>query len=200
MPNIKYYSGNLSSTIMTVAETSIVKQMPNDDEERDALASWLNKEINNARYQLKKTIAESLTPGNELKNIAVLTDWLISKLGKQFNATLSIYLRVAFIRAEIVKNHKADKFWAAADDELEKMHNRGPQGFVDDLTTLYEEDIEAHGDPANSKCTPSTEIVGDKKPRWYQPLHDNVSKIQRIKIRTASKRKRGDEEEDEEEW
>ncbi|KAK7013589.1 hypothetical protein R3P38DRAFT_2788468 [Favolaschia claudopus] len=97
MPNIKYYSGNLSSTIMTVAETSNVKQMPNDDEERDALASWLNKEINNARYQLKKTIAESLTPGNELKNIAVLTDRLISKLGKQFNATLSIYLRVAFI-------------------------------------------------------------------------------------------------------
>ncbi|KAK7012713.1 hypothetical protein R3P38DRAFT_1580776 [Favolaschia claudopus] len=199
MPNIKYYSGNLSSIIMTVAETN-VKQMPKDDDEQDALASWLNKEINNARYQIKKTIAESLNPGNELKNIAVLTDRLFSKLGKDFKPTLSVYMRLAFIRAEIAKNHKADKFWGIVDDELEGMHKHGPAGFVDDLTTVYEEDVENHGDPANSKCAPSTEMVGDKKPRWYQSLHDNVSKIQRIKARiAATKRKRGDDGEEDEE-
>ncbi|KAK6966744.1 hypothetical protein R3P38DRAFT_2815807 [Favolaschia claudopus] len=185
MPNIKYYSGNLSSIIMTAADAGGIKQLPKEDDDCDALASWLNGEINNGRYLLKKTITESLSPGHELANIADLTDRLVAKLGKQFSPTLGIYFRIAFIRSEIKKNHKGDKFWGAVDDELDKMHASGSEEYIDDL---YMRKTSTH--------TLSTDMIGEKKPNWYQLLHDNLSKIQRIKVR--AKRKREEEEEEEE--
>ncbi|KAK6991825.1 hypothetical protein R3P38DRAFT_2803520 [Favolaschia claudopus] len=195
MPNIKYYIGNLTQTVITVAETAAVKLMPKEEEDRDTLAAWLNNQINNARYQLKKTITTSLSKDSGMQNIADLAAHLFSKR-KYFSPTLSVYFRIALIRAEIQKNHHVDHFWSKVDDELQKMHEGGPEALVADLETCYEEDVDAFGDPSKSKCTPSTEMVGEKKPAWYRALHANVAKIQRVKLRTApGKRKREEDDE-----
>ena len=55
--------------------------------------------------------------------------------------------------------------------------------------TLYEEDVSKYGDPADSKHTVSTDIVGEKRPKWYASLHANAPKVQRVKVRAAKRRR-----------
>lgn len=54
---------------------------------------------------------------------------------------------------------------------------------------VYEDDIQAHGDPAKSKHKTGT-AVESSSPRWLQALSTLVPKIQRFSRRHGTKRKR----------
>ncbi|KAJ7170377.1 hypothetical protein C8R43DRAFT_1120808 [Mycena crocata] len=159
IPNVKFYSGNLTSTLM---------------------------------------ITESLAPNSDIENIAALTQRLLTSHAKSFNATLTIYFRIALIRYHVEQKHPPNAFCGKVDDDLEELYKDGPQAVVENLKTLYEDDVEAHGDQAESDFTISTEIVGEKRPKWYRHVHHNTPKIQRVGKVRATKRKRDSEEEEEE--
>ncbi|KAK7033797.1 hypothetical protein R3P38DRAFT_2772784 [Favolaschia claudopus] len=199
MPNIAYYgSSTLPQTVITVARASGSKDLPEDDVAQDILLSWIGDKINNARYQIKKMITESLIPASYLENIAELARDLLKAHAKQFKPTLGLYLRLALIRSHIPKNHQPKQFWRMVDDDLEGFAKMEPETALNNLMTLYYEDTDDHGDPAKSSFKLSEVHIGEQRPKWYQPLHDQVSRVQRVEP-TRAKRKRDDDDDEDEE-
>jgi hypothetical protein len=56
------------------------------------------------------------------------------------------------------------------------------------LQIAYEDDIQAHGDPANSKHKTGTGVESNS-PRWLRNLNTLVPQIQRFSRRQGTKRK-----------
>ncbi|KAJ7913791.1 hypothetical protein B0H13DRAFT_1873535 [Mycena leptocephala] len=117
-------------------------------------------------------------------------------------------------------SHSIHDFWPKVDEELEDLHDAGPEDFLEcdltfDFTSLclpflirsmklnFEEDIAIYGDPVESTHCPSSDTFNDSCLKDLKALSPLAPKIQRVVARKrankAKKRKHRDEPEDEDE-
>ncbi|KAJ6592425.1 hypothetical protein B0H19DRAFT_1055150 [Mycena capillaripes] len=175
LPNIRYYAGTVENAVISAARSNKVKGLP----------------------------AASMEDGSELRNIADLAENLLQH-APGLNATLGLYYRIVFIRCHLrLFNHSIHDFWSKVDEELEEMHDAGPEDFLESMKVNFEEDIAVYKDPVKSTHRPSSDTFDDGCMKDLKTLSPLAPKIQRVVARKRAtkgkKRKLRDELENEDE-
>ncbi|KAJ7827759.1 hypothetical protein B0H14DRAFT_2595076 [Mycena olivaceomarginata] len=159
---------------------------PVDSAGCDGLVKDVAREYSVQRSTFKKKVNDTLP--NKKIDVATLTASLVAH-SEHVNATLGLYHRVAFVRLLSTRGYSNAEFWTKVDDELAALHAGAPEDRVLALQIAYEDDIQAHGDPANSKHKTGTGVESNS-PRWLRNLNTLVPQIQRFSRRQGTKRKR----------
>ncbi|KAF7378316.1 hypothetical protein MSAN_00257300 [Mycena sanguinolenta] len=187
LPKTQYYAGTNENTIIEAMRKSDVPNLPPVDSAGcDGLVKDVAREYSVQRSTFKKKVNDTLP--NKKIDVATLTASLVEH-SEHVNATLGLYHRVAFVRLLSTRGYSNAEFWTKVDDELATLHAGGPEDRVIALQIAYEDDIQAHGDPASSKHKTGTG-VDSSSPRWLQILNTLVPQIQRFSRRQGTKRKR----------
>ncbi|KAJ7228192.1 hypothetical protein GGX14DRAFT_384702 [Mycena pura] len=180
-PNVHWYAGTNENTIIEAMRNSNIPDLPpSDSTECEGLAKDVAREYSVQRSTLKKKIADTLI-GKKV-DIATLTASLVVH-SEHVNATMGLYFRVALI------GHSTAEFWQKIDEQLAELRNEGSEELVSALQIVYEDDIEAHGDPAKSEFKTGA-AVSSANPKWLRNLHALAPLIQRFSRRQGTKRRR----------
>ncbi|KAJ6448103.1 hypothetical protein C8R45DRAFT_1115490 [Mycena sanguinolenta] len=199
MPNLQYYGGSLSATIIDAMRKSGTPGLPEDDSLiKDCLSHPLSVDKNTIKTALKKSMTSKV---KEERTIAYATSRILSSFGVAVQPTLSLYYRFALIRTELAQNHSNDIFWTKVDDILEEYHKEGAAGFVLCMEENFQDDVDQYGDPAKTDFKLSTNPLADNAPKWLKHIHDLAPKVRRLDndLRSRKRRRIRDEAEDEEE-
>ncbi|KAJ7203486.1 hypothetical protein B0H12DRAFT_1283657 [Mycena haematopus] len=187
LPNTQYYAGTNENTIIEALRKSDVPNLPPIDSPGcEALVKDVSREYSVQRSTFKKKINDTLP--NKKIDVATLTVSLVGH-SEHVNATLGLYHQVAFVRLLSTRRYTNAEFWPKVDAELATLHAGEPEDCVLAFQIVYEDDVQAHGDPAKSKHKTGT-AVESSSPRWLQTLNGLVPKIQRFSRRQGTKRKR----------
>ncbi|KAJ7793438.1 hypothetical protein B0H14DRAFT_2622893 [Mycena olivaceomarginata] len=187
LPTTQYYAGTNENTIIESMRKSDVPNLPPVDSAGcDGLVKDVAREYSVQRSTFKKKVNDTLP--NKKIDVATLTASLVAH-SEHVNATLGLYHRVAFVRLLSTRGYSNAEFWTKVDDELAALHAGAPEDRVLALQIAYEDDIQAHGDPANSKHKTGTGVESNS-PRWLRNLNTLVPQIQRFSRRQGTKRKR----------
>ncbi|KAJ7189339.1 hypothetical protein B0H12DRAFT_1246603 [Mycena haematopus] len=205
MPNLQYYGGSLSATIIEVMRKSGVPGLPEDDALlKDCLSHPLSVDKNTIKSTLKKSMNTEI---EEERNIAYVTAKILSSFGVPVEPTLSLYYRFALIirdislisvkcssffiqRTELAKHHSNETFWMEVDKVLEEFHKE--ENFKDDMSK--------YGDPAKTDFKLAANAVAANAPKWLKNVHDFAPKVRRLDTGfKGRKRRRIQDAEDEEE-
>ncbi|KAJ7230963.1 hypothetical protein B0H12DRAFT_1240083 [Mycena haematopus] len=181
LPNIQYYAGTVESAVISAARSNKVKGFPTaNSNESPELVKWLGREFSIFRSDLKGVVKGSMEEGSELRNIANLTEELLQR-APGLNHTLGLYYRLAFIRRHLrLFSHSIHDFWPKVDEELEDLHDAGPEDFLESMKLNFEEDTEAYEDPAESAHRPCTHPFRDDCLKDLKSLSPLAPKIQRV--------------------
>ncbi|KAJ6495097.1 hypothetical protein C8R45DRAFT_1133340 [Mycena sanguinolenta] len=187
LPNTQYYAGTNESTIIEAMRKSDVPNLPPIDSAGcEGLVKDVAREYSVQRSTFKKKINDTLP--NKKVDVATLTASLVAH-SEHVNATLGLYHRVAFVRLLSTRGYTNAEFWTQVDKELAALHAGEPEDRILAFQIAYEDDIQAHSDPAKSKHKTGT-AVESSSPRWLQNLSALGPKIQRFSRRHGTKRKR----------
>ncbi|KAJ7800654.1 hypothetical protein B0H14DRAFT_3784920 [Mycena olivaceomarginata] len=186
LPNVHLYAGTSGDLVMRAVAT--LDLLNSDSVHVDELVAWLNEEISQARYAIKKKIIE-----NSRSNVADIAEELLSLTHAHFVPhTLGLYMRLALLRRHLALNHTTNAFWGKVDNEMEDARAAGgAQSLVDLLETIYEEDIEEFEDPAKTEHTvksftdPSFDC-----PLWLRELHKVAPQVKPLPKQKGKSKKR----------
>ncbi|KAJ7665487.1 hypothetical protein B0H14DRAFT_3909966 [Mycena olivaceomarginata] len=204
LPNIWYYTGTVENAVISAARSNKVKGLPAaKSNECPELVKWLGREFSIFRSDLKTMVKTSMGSGSELRNIADLAEELLQH-SPGVNHTLGLYYWLAFMRRHLrLHNHSIHDFWPKVDEDLEELHEAGPEDFLDSMKLNLEEDIAIYEDPAKSTHRPCTDPFKDNCLRDLKTLSSLAPKIQRVaakkRANKTKKRKHRESEAEEEE-
>ncbi|KAJ6540596.1 hypothetical protein B0H19DRAFT_1078004 [Mycena capillaripes] len=204
LPNTRYYAGTVENAVISAARSNKVKGLPAaNSNESPELVKWLGREFSIFRSDVKGAVKGSMEDGSELRNIADLADNLLQH-APGLNATLGLYYRLAFIRRHLrLCNHSIHDFWPKVDEELEDLHDAGPEDFLESMKLNFEEDIAVYADPVDSTHSPSADTFNDGCLKDLKALSALAPKIQRVVARKrankSKKRKLREEAENDDE-
>ncbi|KAK7012708.1 hypothetical protein R3P38DRAFT_2549979 [Favolaschia claudopus] len=140
-----------SAHVMNAMRESNVPELPSEDQtvECEEVLSKISSKATQFRNVFKTNITCSLVSGSELRNIAALTNKILS--GTSIKATLEFYVRVAFLRW-VMKAYPGleDGFWLQVDICIHSNSKRcDSQKELDSFyNAIYQDDIKEYGDPA----------------------------------------------------
>ncbi|KAF7351015.1 hypothetical protein MSAN_01663800 [Mycena sanguinolenta] len=205
LPNIQYYAGTVENAVISAARSNKVKGLPAaNSNESPELVKWLGREFSIFRSDMKSAVKASIEDGSEFCNIANLAEELLQH-APGVNHTLGLYHRLAFIRRHLrMFNHSIHDFWPKIDEELEELHDAGPEDFVESMKLNFEEDITIYEDPVKSTHRPCSDTFNDSCLKDLKTLSALAPKIQRVAARKRAnktkkrKQREPDVEEDEE--
>ncbi|KAJ7798008.1 hypothetical protein B0H14DRAFT_3886724 [Mycena olivaceomarginata] len=204
LPNIRYYTGTVENAVISAARSNKVKGLPAaNSNECPELVKWLGREFSIFRSDLKTMVKTSMGSGSELRNIADLAEELLQH-SPDVNHTLGLYYRLAFMRRHLrLHNHSIHDFWPKVDEDLEELHEAGPEDFLGSMKLNLEEDIAIYEDPAKSTHRPCTDPFKDNCLKDLKTLSSLAPKIQRVaakkRANKTKKRKHREPEAEEEE-
>ncbi|KAJ6511060.1 hypothetical protein C8R45DRAFT_1162480 [Mycena sanguinolenta] len=190
LPNVHLYAGTLGDVILLAMRAVATPDLPNSDSVHvDELVAWLNEEISQARYAIKKKINE-----HSCGNMADIAEELLSLTHARFVPhTLGLYMRLALLRRHLALNHTANAFWGKVDNEMQDAHadGGGAQGLVELLEAIYEEDIEEFEDPAKTEHTVKSFMDPSFNcPLWLQELHKVAPQVKPLPKQKGKNKKR----------
>ncbi|KAJ6611031.1 hypothetical protein B0H10DRAFT_1810418 [Mycena sp. CBHHK59/15] len=126
---------------------------------------------------ISSQVIASLEPGSVLENIADLTHKLIQ--GTTIQATLQLYIQVAFIRFIAVKYPwlSEDTFWLQVDEIIKDNSKQcETKEELDGLYNfIYQEDIKVHGDPADTEHR--TAELNESSTSWQAVVRKHSKKV-----------------------
>ncbi|KAJ7487203.1 hypothetical protein B0H11DRAFT_2409792 [Mycena galericulata] len=191
LPNLKFYSGTVESTVMTALRRCAVKDLPTSDGfDDDVLKAAVARQFSTDKSEIKKMLKDSTEASDvAARNIAEVTDQILAKYCPDIQPTLSVYHRLCHIRGRASKPHSNNKFWPDLDEELEGLHEDGPEMFVGAMQINYEDDIAIYGDPADTKHKVARDTVPSGSKKFLMVLHELAPHVQRINSNGKRKRK-----------
>ncbi|KAJ6557198.1 hypothetical protein B0H10DRAFT_2446173 [Mycena sp. CBHHK59/15] len=159
---------------------SKVKGLPEEDDTVAVdlvLAKIRDKGTHYRNVYKPKFVKESMEKDSPFENIAALSHKLIKSTNVK--ATVQLYQRVALI-CWCLKEYPTvedDDFWPKVDETIAKF--RKDSNNLDELNlcfnTIYEDDKEAHGDPAK---TDFKTVESEGVPGWQATLHKHARNVQ----------------------
>ncbi|KAJ7456257.1 hypothetical protein B0H11DRAFT_1925788 [Mycena galericulata] len=188
LPNVHLYAGTLGDVILVAMRSVGTPELPDSDSVHvDELVAWLNEEISQARYAIKKKIIE-----NSRSNIADMAEELLSIThARHVPHTLGLYMRLALLRRHLAFKHSGNMFWGKVDDEMEESRQGGAQGLMDLLEEIYEDDIQQFEDPSKTEHTlKSFADPNFNCPRWLRELHKVAPQVKRLSKQKGKNKKR----------
>ncbi|KAJ6539947.1 hypothetical protein B0H10DRAFT_1933886 [Mycena sp. CBHHK59/15] len=158
---------------------SKVKGLPEEDDTVavDLVLAKIRDKGTHYRNVYKTKVKESMEKDSPFENIAALSHKLIKSTNVK--ATVQLYQRVALIRwcLKEYPTVEDDDFWPKVDETIAKF--RKDSNNQDELNlcfnTIYEDDKEAHGDPAK---TDFKTVESEGVPGWQATLHKHARNVQ----------------------
>ncbi|KAJ7920734.1 hypothetical protein B0H13DRAFT_1867235 [Mycena leptocephala] len=195
LPNLRFYSGMVESAVMIALRRCAVKDLPtSDDFDDNVLKAAVARQFSTDKSEIKKMLKDSTEVSDVAsRNIAEVTGQILAKYCPEIQPTLSVYHRLSHIHTRASKPHSNSKFWPDLDQELEGLHEEGPEVFVSfsdsAMQINYEDDIAKYGDPADTKHKVTKDTVPSGSKKFLIILHELAPKVQRVNSNGKCKRK-----------
>ncbi|KAJ7900481.1 hypothetical protein B0H13DRAFT_2336586 [Mycena leptocephala] len=183
LPNLRFYSGMVESAVMIALRRCAVKDLPtSDDFDDDVLKAAVARQFSTDKSEIKKMLKDSTEVSDVAsRNIAEVMGQILAKYCPEIQLTLIVTENVLYIqRTRASKPHSNSKFWPDLDQELEGLHEEGPEVFVSAMQINYEDDVAKYGDPANTKHKVAKDTVPSGSKKFLIILHELAPKVQRV--------------------
>ncbi|KAJ7198299.1 hypothetical protein GGX14DRAFT_573537 [Mycena pura] len=183
---VAFRGSNAASHILNAMREESVKGLPNEKDvgHNNIVLRALRDKLTYFRNILKSKIKQSLKNGSSTRNIASLTNAIISKLDG-IEPTLQLYMRIAYLRFCMINygDLSDDAFWIKADQTLHAWQRAADTQteLSQILSHVYHEDTAMYGKPEDTEYTT---VDLSSLAAWQVTLGRHAAKVQASKKRT----------------
>ncbi|KAJ7222266.1 hypothetical protein GGX14DRAFT_558350 [Mycena pura] len=156
--------------------------------------SVIGHQLSVDRNKIKDTLAATLDPDAEIKDLATVTSGIIASWRVDVPLTLPLLWRMGLVRYQLLEEPGTpDDFWEGIDTGLHTCRQDAPGTLIYALQDTFKADIERFGNiPAEIELDPD---IGPHSPTWIQRVNKMAPKVDCPKIvnpkgKKTAKRKR----------